>query len=55
VSGTPQLGPAPQRISVDADLVSRLVAGQFSQWAGLPVSPVADGGWDNWTFHLAPG
>ncbi len=25
---------------------------QFPQWAGLPVRPVADGGWDNWTFHL---
>src|SRR5205807_989280 len=22
------------------------------QWAGLPVQPVAHGGWDNWTFHL---
>jgi aminoglycoside phosphotransferase (APT) family kinase protein len=47
-----QLGPAPQRVAVDAEQVRRLIAGQFPQWAGLPVRPVADGGWDNWTFHL---
>ncbi|MFJ7217044.1 aminoglycoside phosphotransferase family protein [Amycolatopsis sp. NPDC098790] len=46
------LGPPPQRITVDADQVRRLVAGQFPQWAGLPVRPVAEGGWDNRTFHL---
>ncbi|MEV4417188.1 aminoglycoside phosphotransferase family protein [Catellatospora sp. NPDC049609] len=34
--------------------MSRLVATQFPQWAGLPVTPVAKGGWDNWTFHLGP-
>jgi aminoglycoside phosphotransferase (APT) family kinase protein len=34
--------------------VSQLVATQFPQWAGLPVTPVANGGWDNWTFHLGP-
>lgn len=37
---------------IDAALVRRLVAGQFPQWAQLPVRPVADGGWDNRTFHL---
>ena len=52
LSNTPQLGAPPQRISADAELVRRLVAGQFPQWAGLPVRMVADGGWDNWTFHL---
>lgn len=46
------LGPPPQRISVDADQVRRLVAGQFPRWADLPVRPVANGGWDNRTFHL---
>jgi aminoglycoside phosphotransferase (APT) family kinase protein len=45
----------PQRIPVDAELVSRLVAEQFPEWAALPVRPVADGGWDNWTFHLGSG
>jgi aminoglycoside phosphotransferase (APT) family kinase protein len=45
----------PQRISVDAELVRRLVADQFPQWADLPVRPVANGGWDNWTFHLGSG
>jgi aminoglycoside phosphotransferase (APT) family kinase protein len=52
VSHTPDLGPVPQRIAVDAAQVRRLIADQFPQWAGLPVRPVADGGWDNWTFHL---
>jgi aminoglycoside phosphotransferase (APT) family kinase protein len=42
----------PQRITVDAEQVRRLVGLQFPQWAGLPVRPVANGGWDNWTFHL---
>ena len=37
---------------IDASLVRRLVAVQFPQWADLPVSPVAQGGWDNRTFHL---
>ncbi len=42
----------PQRLTVDAGQVRRLVAEQFPRWAGLPVRPVADGGWDNRTFHL---
>jgi aminoglycoside phosphotransferase (APT) family kinase protein len=37
---------------IDADLVRRLVASQFPQWAGLPVAPLEFGGWDNRTFHL---
>jgi aminoglycoside phosphotransferase (APT) family kinase protein len=39
-------------MEIDVDLVRRLVAGQFPQWAGLPVRPVTHGGWDNRTFHL---
>ncbi|MEU4774109.1 aminoglycoside phosphotransferase family protein [Micromonospora sp. NPDC023644] len=54
MSDTPHLGPVPQRITVDADQVHRLVSAQFPQWASLPVRPVANGGWDNWTFHLGP-
>ncbi|MBE1497160.1 aminoglycoside phosphotransferase (APT) family kinase protein [Amycolatopsis lexingtonensis] len=46
------LGPPPQRIEVTADQVRQLVAEQFPQWAGLAVRPVANGGWDNRTFHL---
>jgi aminoglycoside phosphotransferase (APT) family kinase protein len=52
LSNTPDLGPVPQRIIVAAQQVRRLVEQQFPQWAGLPVQPVANGGWDNWTFHL---
>jgi len=37
---------------IDADLVRRLVARQFPQWAELPVTPVEPGGWDNRTFRL---
>lgn len=49
---TPDLGPAPQRITVDAEQVRRLIGDQFPQWADLPVRPVAKSGWDNATFHL---
>ncbi|WP_444951645.1 phosphotransferase [Micromonospora ureilytica] len=37
---------------IDATLARRLVAGQFPQWAALPVRPVEVDGWDNRTFHL---
>ena len=42
----------PASVTIDVPLVCRLVAAQFSQWAGLPVRPVALSGWDNRTFHL---
>lgn len=42
----------PQRIAVGVEQASRLVAEQFPQWASLPVRPVENGGWDNWTFRL---
>jgi aminoglycoside phosphotransferase (APT) family kinase protein len=37
---------------IDVGLVSRLIADQFPAWTRLPVRPVANGGWDNRTFHL---
>jgi aminoglycoside phosphotransferase (APT) family kinase protein len=40
------------RDDIDADLVRRLIAAQFPQWAELPIKPVEFGGWDNRTFHL---
>ena len=46
------MGPIPDRRLVDADLVARLVATQFPQWAGLEVRPVPNQGWDNQTFRL---
>jgi aminoglycoside phosphotransferase (APT) family kinase protein len=39
-------------IDINVSLVSRLVASQFPQWAGLPVKPVELDGWDNTTFRL---
>jgi aminoglycoside phosphotransferase (APT) family kinase protein len=52
LSSTPDLGPMPQRVAVDAAQVRRLISDQFPQWADLPVRPVAKSGWDNVTFHL---
>lgn len=40
------------KFDVDVPLVERLVASQFPQWADLPIRPVDNDGWDNWTFHL---
>lgn len=37
---------------IDEALVRRLISTQFSQWADLPVKPIASSGWDNRTFHL---
>ena len=41
-----------EKAAITPELVSRLVAAQFPQWAGLPVTPVALDGWDNTTFRL---
>jgi len=38
--------------TIDAELVRRLIAAQFSQWAHLSIRPVEPGGWDNRTFRL---
>jgi aminoglycoside phosphotransferase (APT) family kinase protein len=43
---------AVDRDTVSADVAARLVAGQFPQWASLPVVPVKLNGWDNTTFRL---
>ncbi|HET6290611.1 MAG TPA: aminoglycoside phosphotransferase family protein [Amycolatopsis sp.] len=42
----------PRRIAVDPAQVRGLVAEQFPRWAGLPIRPVAQSGWDNVTFRL---
>lgn len=39
-------------LDVDADLVQRLVAGQFPEWANLPIEPVPQAGTDNALFRL---
>lgn len=39
-------------VLIDADLVRRLLAAQFPQWAELPLSPVPLSGMDNATFRL---
>lgn len=43
------------RAGIDADLVRRLLAQQFPQWADLPVTPVKIDGWDNRTYRLGSG
>src|SRR5262249_12390318 len=40
------------RDQITAEVAARLVAGQFQQWAGLPVVPVGLNGGDNTTFRL---
>ncbi|TDW24087.1 aminoglycoside phosphotransferase family protein [Kribbella kalugense] len=40
------------RAGIDADLVRRLIAQQFPQWADLAVTPVKVDGWDNRTYRL---
>ncbi|GAA1993932.1 aminoglycoside phosphotransferase family protein [Catenulispora subtropica] len=52
MSDVPDLGPLPDRVTVDAEQVRLLVREQFPHWADLLVRPVAKGGWDNMTFHL---
>src|SRR6266705_1887629 len=37
---------------ITTTLVKQLLRTQFPQWAGLPVEPVEDSGWDNKTFRL---
>jgi aminoglycoside phosphotransferase (APT) family kinase protein len=43
---------AVNKDEISADVAARLVAAQFPQWAGLPVTPVALNGWDHTTFRL---
>ena len=40
------------RVALTAATVAQLVARQFPHWSHLPVTPVAQSGWDNHTFHL---
>ncbi|WP_328535302.1 aminoglycoside phosphotransferase family protein [Streptomyces sp. NBC_00344] len=44
--------PSDGRAGITAALVKRLIAEQFPQWAGLPVTPVEVDGWDNRTYRL---
>jgi aminoglycoside phosphotransferase (APT) family kinase protein len=41
-----------EKAAITPELVSRLVAAQFPQWAHLPVTPAELDGWDNTTFRL---
>ena len=47
----PQSRPV-RKADITADLVTRLIAEQFPQWAGLPIQKVALDGVDNTTFRL---
>ncbi|WP_411107922.1 aminoglycoside phosphotransferase family protein [Streptomyces sp. c-19] len=42
----------PDELDIDTALVERLVAGQFPEWADLPVRAVASAGTDNAMFRL---
>ena len=48
----PDLGPVPQRLTVDVETVRQLVEAQFPDWSQRPVTPVPEPGWDNLTFRL---
>ncbi|HXH78187.1 aminoglycoside phosphotransferase family protein [Nocardioides sp.] len=52
MSDTHELGAPPDRVVVELRQVRDLVRTQFPRWAHLPIEPVANGGWDNYTFHL---
>ena len=41
-----------KKADITPEVVSRLVAAQFPQWADLPIRPVDADGWDNATFRL---
>ncbi len=41
-----------EEVPTDAALVRRLIAGQFPQWAGLPIAPVPSAGTDNALYRL---
>ena len=41
-----------QKVEIDEALVGRLIAAQFPEWAGLPITPAVPQGWDNRTFRL---
>jgi aminoglycoside phosphotransferase (APT) family kinase protein len=42
----------PNEVHTDTQLVSRLLAAQFSQWANLPLTPVPSAGTDNALYRL---
>lgn len=45
--------PVPNgRRVVPLDVVARLVSTQFPHWAGLPLTRIEPGGWDNCSFRL---
>ena len=48
------MSPPADRLEIDADLARRLIAAQFPDWAGLPVSRLASGH-DNRSFRLGDG
>ena len=39
-------------VSINSELVRRLIIGQFPEWSNLPVTAIEPGGWDNRTFRL---
>lgn len=46
------MGIRSPELTINVDLVRRLIAEQFPQWRHLPIRAVEPGGWDNRTFRL---
>ncbi|MCC6238023.1 MAG: aminoglycoside phosphotransferase family protein [Dehalococcoidia bacterium] len=52
MSDAPRPRLHPDEIDVDADLVRRLLGGQFPQWAALPLEVFESSGTSNWIVRL---
>ena len=39
-------------VGADPAVVADLIAGQFPEWAGLPITPVPSAGTVNWIYRL---
>lgn len=46
------IGRPPAEVEINDELVQRLLAEQFPQWASLPVRAVPSAGWDNVIYRL---
>jgi aminoglycoside phosphotransferase (APT) family kinase protein len=47
-----RMGMPPAEVEISADLVRRLIAAQFPEWAALPLDATPAIGWDNVLYRL---